>query len=164
MPVCTPRGTTAAAQARRPARGEARTAPDAFFRELGDFLGDFSRLGRRVAPKRPHWRASGRAMPEVEEISTEAEEPSEKTYVPGSHEDLARFYEKVGCTEAEALTRKHLEWGWKDLGPEDGAALAHVIKSNKTCITLECAARPLARGAHSMPARTRRARHCRTRP
>ena len=94
-------------------------------------------------------------MPEVEEISTEAEEPSEKTYVPGSHEDLARFYEKVGCTEAEALTRKHLEWGWKDLGPEDGAALAHVIKSNKTCITLECAARPLARGAHSMPARAR---------
>jgi len=55
----------------------------------------------------------------------------------GSPEDLARFYEKVKCTEEEALTKKHLEWGWKNLGKYDGDAIAHVIKSNKTCITLD---------------------------
>ena len=57
----------------------------------------------------------------------------------GSAADLARFYEKVKNSEEEALTLKHLEWGWKNLGPDDGAALAHVIKNNKKCITLECA-------------------------
>jgi len=56
---------------------------------------------------------------------------------PGSAADLARFYEKVKNTEEEALTLKHLEWGWKNLGPDDGPGLAHVIKNNKTCITLE---------------------------
>ena len=59
--------------------------------------------------------------------------------VPGSPEDLARFFDICKCTEEEALTAKHLEWGWKNFGPMDGHALAYVIKNNKTCITLECA-------------------------
>jgi len=55
----------------------------------------------------------------------------------GSPEDLARFFELVKMTEEEALSAKHLEWGWKNFGPMDGQALAYVIKNNKTCITLD---------------------------
>uniref|UniRef100_A0A7S4B7W9 Uncharacterized protein n=1 Tax=Chrysotila carterae TaxID=13221 RepID=A0A7S4B7W9_CHRCT len=68
-------------------------------------------------------------MPEIEEVE---EEP-----VPGSAEDLERFYKKCGCSEEDALTAKELDWGWKFLGKEDGAALAHVITTNKKCITLQ---------------------------
>ena len=57
--------------------------------------------------------------------------------VPGSREDLNRFYQKVQCTEEEALTSKHLKWGWKSLGPEDGMAMAHIIRNNQICITLD---------------------------
>lgn len=56
---------------------------------------------------------------------------------PGSAEDLVRFLNKVKCTEEDALTLKHLDWGWKGLGPEDGAAVAFYIKNNATCITLD---------------------------
>jgi len=59
------------------------------------------------------------------------------TGVPGSPEDLARFFEMCKCTEEEALTAKHLDWGWKNFGPMDGHGLAYVIKNNKTCITLD---------------------------
>jgi len=85
-------------------------------------------------------RRSAFRMPEAEEIATpgaDAMEEEEKTYVPGSPEDLARFFAKVKMTEADALAAKQLDWGWKVLGPEDGAALAYVISKNKTCITLE---------------------------
>lgn len=58
-------------------------------------------------------------------------------FTPGSPEDLARFFEKVKMMEDEALEKKHLEWGWKNLGPGDGEALAYVIKNNKTCITMD---------------------------
>lgn len=37
----------------------------------------------------------------------------------------------------DALTQKHLQWGWKNLDKRDGAALAWVIRNNKTCITLD---------------------------
>ena len=67
-------------------------------------------------------------MSEVEDISTDKDKKEEKPE-PGSPEDIARFYDKVKSTEEEALTSKHLEWGWKNMGPEDGLALAHVIKN-----------------------------------
>ena len=70
-------------------------------------------------------------MPEIEEIA-DAEE-----VVPGSDGDLQRFFLKVGCTKEDALTTKHLQWGWKELGKEDGAALAFVIRNNTVCITLD---------------------------
>jgi len=74
----------------------------------------------------------------MEEVKTPgAMEEEDKVYVPGSPEDLARFFAKVKTTESDALSAKHLDWGWKVLGPEDGAALAHVISKNKTCITLD---------------------------
>lgn len=74
-----------------------------------------------------------------EEIKTAgAMEDDEKVYVPGSPEDLARFFAKVKMTEADALAAKELDWGWKVLGPEDGAALSYVISKNKSCITLGC--------------------------
>ena len=73
-------------------------------------------------------------MPEIEEVT---DVPEEETVVPGSDEDLARFFLKVKCTKEEALTTKHLQWGWKELGKEDGAALAFVIRNNAACITLD---------------------------
>lgn len=73
-------------------------------------------------------------MPEIEAVT---DVPEEETVVPGSDEDLARFFLKVKCTKEEALTTKHLQWGWKELGKEDGAALAFVIRNNAACITLD---------------------------
>lgn len=70
-------------------------------------------------------------MPEIEDISTE-----KPVLVPGSAEDLERFFKKAGCTDEEAFATKELNWSWKDFGPEDGAALAHVIQNHSTCITL----------------------------
>jgi len=72
-------------------------------------------------------------MPEIEEVDV----PEEEAVVPGSDADLERFFLKVGCTKEEALTTKHLQWGWKELGKEDGAALAFVIRNNAACITLD---------------------------
>lgn len=82
-------------------------------------------------------------MSEMEEVTASDTQSRENPYaekfegVPGSAEDLARFYEKCKCTEEEALTNKHIEWGWKSFGPEDGHALAHVVKNNKICITMD---------------------------
>lgn len=78
---------------------------------------------------------------DMEEIvpDQEREDPYIEKFsgVPGSAEDMARFFEKCKCTEEEALTTKHIEWGWKTFGPEDGHGLAHVIKNNKICITMD---------------------------
>ena len=74
-------------------------------------------------------------MPEISEVTDVPEE--EAVVVPGSDADLERFFLKVGCTKEDALTTKHLQWGWKELGKEDGAALAFVIRNNATCITLD---------------------------
>jgi len=76
--------------------------------------------------------------PPTEDVSTEppAEQPEDQVE-PGSDADLERFFKKVGCTKDEALTQKHLQWGWKNLDTHDGAALAWVIRNNKTCITLD---------------------------
>ena len=41
------------------------------------------------------------------------------------------------CTKEEALEAKQLDWGWKEMGKEDGAALAFVIRNNPFCITLD---------------------------
>jgi len=81
-------------------------------------------------------------MPEIEEVDTtggvpEEEVPEEEAVEPGSDADLERFFLKVKCTKEEALTAKHLQWGWKEMGKEDGAALAFVIRNNPVCITLD---------------------------
>ena len=73
----------------------------------------------------------------VEITEADAREEVEETVVPGSDADLERFFLKVGCTKEDALTTKHLQWGWKELGKEDGAALAFVIRNNSACITLD---------------------------
>ena len=71
-------------------------------------------------------------MGAIEEISTDKTEVA-----PGSAADLERFFKKAGCTEEEAFAAKELNWGWKDFGEEDGAALAYVIKEHQKCITLD---------------------------
>jgi hypothetical protein len=83
-------------------------------------------------------------MPTIEEINAAVDRDiyrssfdADQAAEPGSKADLERFFKKVGCTEEHALTSKHLEWGWKDLDKRDGAALAHVIRNNQTCITLD---------------------------
>jgi len=76
-------------------------------------------------------------MPEIEEVDTEGEVPEEELPEPGSDADLERFFRKVKCTKEEALEAKHLQWGWKEMGKEDGAALAFVIRNNPVCITLD---------------------------
>ena len=76
-------------------------------------------------------------MPEIEEVDTGGEVPEEELPEPGSDADLERFFRKVKCTKEEALEAKHLQWGWKEMGKEDGAALAFVIRNNPVCITLD---------------------------
>jgi len=80
-------------------------------------------------------------MPEIEEVSTPGAAAStgdeEEKLEPGSEADLERFFKKVNCTKDEALTEKHLKWGWKNLDKDDGAALAYVIRNNATCITFD---------------------------
>ena len=76
-------------------------------------------------------------MPEIEEVDTGGEVPEEELPEPGSDADLERFFRKVKCTKEEALEANHLQWGWKEMGKEDGAALAFVIRNNPVCITLD---------------------------
>ncbi len=83
-------------------------------------------------------------MPEIEDLSHADDdkfgdptlEPIHTDAPPGSQQDLDRFFNKLRTTQDDALTAKELHWGWKELGPKDGAALAHVIANNNKCITL----------------------------
>jgi len=57
--------------------------------------------------------------------------------LPGRYFALTPLPLANAGTKDDALTQKHLQWGWKNLDTHDGAALAWVIRNNKTCITLD---------------------------